>query len=73
MEEVEFLGFSGSPAGLHPDRKMLEAIRDYPTPELAEEIDNFLYMTTYLRKLIPGQAKHANQMKEAIQMVPEWK
>ena len=25
-----------------PGKKKLEAIRDYPTPELAEEVDNFL-------------------------------
>ena len=73
MEEVECLGFSGSPAELRPDEKKLEAIRDYPTPESAEEVDSFLFMTTYLRKLIPGRAEHANRMKEAIQTVPEWR
>ena len=73
MNEVECLRFSGSPTGLRPDKKKLEAIRDYPTPESAEEIDNFLFMTTYLRKLIPGKAEHAGRMKDAVQTTPEWK
>ena len=73
MDEVECLGFSGGPTGLRPDKRKLEAIENYPTPGSAEEIDNFLFMTTYLRKLIPGRAEHANRMKEAIQTVPEWK
>ena len=30
-------------------------------------------MTTYLRKLIPGRAAHANRTKEAIQTVQEWR
>ena len=70
MDEVGCLGFSGSPTGLRPDKKKLEAIRDYPTPESAEEIDNFLFMTTYLRKLIPGRAEHADRMKNAVQIHP---
>ena len=73
MDEVECLGFSGSPTGLRPDETKLKAIRDYPTPESAEEIDNFLFMTTYLRKLISGRAEHACRMKDGIQTTPEWR
>ena len=72
MNEVECLGFSGSPTGSRTDRKKLESIRDYATLESAEEIDNFL-RTSYLRKLIPGRAEHACRMKDAVQNVPEWK
>ena len=73
MDEVECLGFSGSPTGLRPDERKLKAIKDYPTPESAEEIDTFLFMTTYLRKLIPGRAEHAGRMKDAVQTTSEWK
>ena len=73
INEVECLGFSGGPTGLRPDNKKMEDIQDYPTPTSAEEIDNFLFMTTYLRKLIPGRAEHANRMKDAVRTTPEWR
>ena len=73
MDEVECLGFSGSPTGLRPDEKKLRAIRDYPTPESAEEIDNFIFMTTDLRTLISGRAEHAGRMKDAIHTTPWWR
>ena len=73
MNEVKCLGFSGGPTGLRPDNKKLEVIRNYPRPGSAEEINNFLFMTTYLRKLIPGRAEHANRIKDAIQTTPEWR
>ena len=73
MNEVECPGCSGSPTGLRLDKEKLEAIRSYPTPRSAEEIDNFLFMATYLRKLIPGRAEHASRMKEEPGMEREAK
>ena len=73
MNEVEYLGFSGGPTRLRLDNKEMEAIQDYPTPTSAEEFDNFLFMITYLQKLIPGRAEHANWMKDAVQTTPQWR
>ena len=61
MEEVGCLGFLGSPTGLRLDKKKLSVIRDSPVPTNAEEIDNFLFMRTYLRKLIPGRCHGARR------------
>ena len=41
-------------------------VRDYPTPRNEEELDKFLYMTTYLRRYIPGRADHARRMKQGV-------
>ena len=38
----------------------------YPSPQSAKELENFLYLTTYLKGLIPGRTELARIMKMAI-------
>ena len=63
---IELLGYELQPAGLRPSVDKIAKIRDYPTPRNEEELDKFLYMTTYLRRYIPGRADHAQRMKQAV-------
>ena len=46
--------------------KKVAKIRDYPTPKNEKELDQFLYMTLYLKRYIAGRAEHAKVMKEAV-------
>jgi hypothetical protein len=71
MPRVEGLGFVGGPLGLRPSADKVKAIRDYPVPTNEAEIDKFLFMTTYIRKFIPGRAEYARIMKEAVIKVAE--
>ena len=52
----------------------MAAIRDYPTPQNLDEVNRFLWMTTYLRHFIPGRADHAIILKKAatIESKEEW-
>ena len=52
----------------------MAAIRDYPTPQNLDEVNKFLWMTTYLRHLIPGRSDHAIVLKEAAELetTEEW-
>ena len=52
--------------GLRPSLDKVAKIRDYPVPENEKELDQFLYMTLYLKRYIPGRAEHANGMKSAV-------
>ena len=47
------------------DRKK-DKIASYPPPISLAEIENFLYLTVYLKALIPGCMEHAWIMKEAV-------
>ena len=63
---IELLGYELHPEGLRPSVDKIAKIRDFPTPRNEEELDKFLYMTTYLCRYIPGRADHARRMKQAV-------
>jgi hypothetical protein len=71
MPPVKGLGFVGGPLGLRPSADKVKAIRDYPVPTNEAEIDKFLFMTTYIRKFIPGRTEYARIMKEAVIKIAE--
>jgi len=58
MPKIEMLGLQADGNGICPGNDKLRAFRNYPTPTCEKELDQFEYMTTYLRKFIPGQADH---------------
>jgi hypothetical protein len=71
MPRVNGLKFVGGPLGLRPSADKVKAIRAYPVPTNEAEIDKFLFMTTYIRKFIPGRAEYARIMKEAVVRIAE--
>ena len=48
-----------------------DKIVNYPIPTSLEEIENFLYLTIYLKALIPGYTEHARILKEAVVRAPD--
>ena len=66
LDSIEPLGFRTKGKGLRPSLDKVCAIREYPIPTNQEEIERFLYMTTYLRYFIPGRADHARMLKKAV-------
>ena len=68
LERIKPLGFVLQGEGLRPSEDKVAAIRDYPTPQNLDEVNKFLWMTTYLRHFIPGRADHAIVLKEAATM-----
>jgi hypothetical protein len=71
MPRVKGLGFVGGSLGLRPSADKVKAIHHYPVPTNEAEMDKFLFMTTYIRKFIPGRAEYARMMKEAVIQVAE--
>lgn len=59
LDEIEPLGFRTMGKGLRPSLDKECAIREYPIPTNQEELERFLFMTTFLRYFIPGRADHA--------------
>ena len=52
--------------GLRASDKKKNKLTQYPTRRNEKEIENFLYLTTYLKTLISGRTEHARVMKEAV-------
>ena len=67
LERIKPLGFVLQGAGLRPSEDKVAAIRDCPTPQNLDEVNKFLWMTTYLRHFIPGRSDHAVVLKSAAQ------
>jgi len=66
LNSIEPLGFRSEGQGLRPSLDKVQAIRDYPVPCNQEELERFIYMTTYLRHFIPGRSDHVRVLKQAI-------
>ena len=68
LEKINPLRFVLRGKGLRPSEDKIAAIRDYPTPMNLDEVNRFLWMTTYLRHFIPGRSDHAVILKAAAQL-----
>ena len=68
LDHINPLGFALKGEGLRPSEDKVAAIRDYPRPRDLEELNKFLWMTTFLRHFIPGRADHAVVLKRAAVM-----
>ena len=64
--KIDPLGMTVDARGLKASDKKPDMINNYPTPRNKKEFDGFLYLTTYLKALIPGRTEHALIMKEAV-------
>lgn len=52
--------------GMRANDKKRGKIGAFPVPKCGEEVEAFLYLTTYLKTLIPGRTELARVMKEAV-------
>ena len=58
-EEVPYLGYVISTKGIKPDPSKTEKIRNYPTPQDATTVRQFLGLSSYYRRFVPGFAQVA--------------
>ena len=74
LDQINPWGFALKQEGLRPSEDKVAAIRHYPQPRDLDELNKFLWMTTFLRYFIPGQADHAVVRKGAavIESVETW-
>ena len=55
--ELDFLGHSISPAGLHPDTNKVRAMIDMPMPTNLSQLRSLLGGLSYYRKFLPNLSK----------------
>jgi hypothetical protein len=54
FSELETIGFTAQGGMMRPGLKHRNKVRDWPTPTNRAEVDDFLYLTPFLRMFIPG-------------------
>lgn len=69
--QIVILGLTGDRHGLCPNDRKLKAIREYLTPQNFEEVEQFLYLTLYLRRYISGRVEHTLILKTSLQEYPD--
>ncbi|SLM35926.1 gag-pol polyprotein [Lasallia pustulata] len=62
--KIAFLGYIVSTEGIGPDPKKLESIRDWPKPENVKDVQAFLGLANYYRKLIKNFSDGAGPLTD---------
>ena len=61
-EEVEYLGHLITPQGLKPNPTLVEAVQEFATPQDLRRLRQFLGLSSYYRKFVPGFSKIAQPL-----------
>lgn len=64
--EVQFLGHTITPAGIKPNPDKIKIIIKFPIPKTQKEINTFLGLLGYCRKLIVNFVKVAQPLKNLV-------
>jgi transposase InsO family protein len=60
VQETSFLGYTISPEGLGMEDDKVKSITEWPTPTCVKDVQSFLGLANYYRKLVPGYSQHAS-------------
>ena len=60
--EVEYLGHIVTPQGLKPNKKNLDAVKEFPIPTNVKHLRQYLGLTSHYRRLILNYAKIAQPL-----------
>ena len=66
QREVRYLGHIVSEKGITPDPSKTEAVSSYPPPQNQKELKQFLGLSNYYRRFIPGYANIAEPLNKLL-------
>ena len=61
-EEVEYLGHIVTPKGLRPNKRNLDAVKEFPVPTNVKNLRQFLGLTSHYQRFILNYAKTAQPL-----------
>lgn len=64
--EVTFLGHKITDKGILPDNSKFDVIKNYPTPQNADQVRSFVAMCNYYRRFIPNFATICNCLNKLL-------
>ena len=69
---IEFIGHIISEDGHSPTPRLVDKIRDAPTPKGKKELQRFLGLANFYRDHVPGYALIAESLYELTQKTQPW-
>lgn len=66
FEEIDYLGYRVSAAGIRPNPQNIEAVEGFPVPKNTRDVRSFLGLCSYFRKFIRGFATIAKPLSDLI-------
>lgn len=66
QKEILYLGHVCSKDGVKPDKKLLEAVKEYPKPVNVKQLQSFLGLANYYRKFIKDFSKIASPLHKLL-------
>lgn len=70
--ELEYLGHVVTHHGLKTNPRLIEAVKEFPTPSNVHEIRRFLGLPSYYRKFIHNFAKIASPLHYLTRRDTQW-
>lgn len=64
--EVKYLGYLVSGKGIKPDTKGLQAVKNFPTPQKAHDVQSFIGLCSYFRRFIKDFSTKAKPLYDLI-------
>ena len=64
VHDLEFLGFELSKKGIKPQKRLTQAVRDFPAPKSRKEVRRFLGLSGFYRSFIKHYATIAKPLSE---------
>ncbi|KAK3731996.1 hypothetical protein QZH41_005497 [Actinostola sp. cb2023] len=72
VSELVFFGFKVSAAGLSPDQKKIDAVKEARAPTNAAEVRSFLGLVNYCARFIPEFATMSEPLRQLTRKYAEW-
>ncbi|KAK3700539.1 hypothetical protein QZH41_000759 [Actinostola sp. cb2023] len=72
VSELVFFGFKVSAAGLSPDQKKIDAVKEARAPTNAAEVRSFLALVNYCARFIPEFATMSEPLRQLTRKYAEW-
>lgn len=71
-EEVDYLGFEVSGAGIKPGMRKVEAVRNFPTPKDVHNVRQIVGLASFFRRFIKGFAKIVRPLTKLLKKDAVW-
>lgn len=66
VEEVDFLGYRIIREGVHTQKRIINAITEWPEPSSIKEVQSFLWLTNFYRRFVKGYAHNARPISDLV-------
>ena len=66
VSEVDFMGYQVNEKGIATQRRLVDAVRNWPTPRSVHDVQRFIGLANYYRKFILGYARILQPVSDLV-------